>query len=43
VTGLTSAADRARVLDAGFDEHVPIPVAPDDLVRVVARLAARDH
>jgi CheY-like chemotaxis protein len=40
VTGLASDADRVRLLRAGFDRHLPLPVAPDDLVALVANLAA---
>ena len=34
--------DRARALEAGFQQHVPKPVEPDELVRIVGMLAGRD-
>jgi signal transduction histidine kinase/ActR/RegA family two-component response regulator len=39
LTAYARAEDRARALRAGFDEHLPKPVEPRDLVRVIASLA----
>ncbi|MDO9018467.1 MAG: ATP-binding protein [Deltaproteobacteria bacterium] len=39
LTAYARAEDRARALRAGFDEHLPKPVEPSALVRVLARLA----
>jgi signal transduction histidine kinase/DNA-binding response OmpR family regulator len=39
LTAHAAALDRARLLDAGFDRHVPKPVQPPELVAVVAALA----
>jgi len=39
LTAHAGAMDRARLLDAGFDRHVPKPVQPPDLIAVVASLA----
>lgn len=36
LTGQTSAADRARVLRAGFQFHLPKPVHPVHLAGVIA-------
>jgi PAS domain S-box-containing protein len=36
LTGFTRSEDRARVLSAGFAAHVPKPIDPDQLIRVVA-------
>jgi signal transduction histidine kinase/ActR/RegA family two-component response regulator len=41
VTAFARAEDRAQALAAGFQEHLPKPVLPEELVRVVARLAGR--
>jgi CheY-like chemotaxis protein/two-component sensor histidine kinase len=41
VTAYAGVADRARALSAGFDRHVTKPIAPDDLVALVAGLAGR--
>jgi CheY-like chemotaxis protein len=41
VTAFARREDRARSLAAGFQEHIPKPVLPDELVKVVARLAGR--
>ena len=41
VTAYAGVADRARALSAGFDRHVAKPVAPADLVALVASLAGR--
>jgi len=41
LTAYASEQDRASVLAAGFAVHVPKPVDPLDLAKVVARLAAR--
>src|SRR6266850_6834582 len=42
VTGHVTADDRARVLRAGFQFHVPKPVDPDRLVGIVATLAMKE-
>jgi PAS domain S-box-containing protein len=42
LTAYTREEDRARSLAAGFDAHVPKPVEPQELINVVAGLAARD-
>jgi CheY-like chemotaxis protein len=42
LTSLTSAEDRARILRAGFQHHVPKPVEPELLVAVVAVLAIKE-
>ena len=39
VTAFSSAADRAKALDAGFAEHVSKPVDMAKLIEIVARLA----
>jgi CheY-like chemotaxis protein len=39
LTAYASASDRSRLLDAGFDRHVPKPVQPADLIAVLASLA----
>jgi len=41
LTAYASQDDRARALAAGFDGHLPKPVAPADLLEIVARLARR--
>ena len=35
LTGWTSAQDRARALDAGFDQYLTKPVEPAKLVRII--------
>jgi CheY-like chemotaxis protein len=40
VTAHGSPEDRAAVLEAGFDAHMPKPLEPDDLVAVIASLRA---
>lgn len=40
VTAYTSEADRVKALGAGFQWHLPKPVAVDELVSVMTRLAA---
>ena len=40
LTGLTTAEDRARVLEAGFQYHVAKPVDARRLVEIVTTLAA---
>jgi CheY-like chemotaxis protein len=42
VTGHNTAEDRARVLRAGFQFHVPKPVDPNQLVGIVAVLALKE-
>ncbi len=39
LTAHAAALDRAKLLGAGFDRHVPKPVQPPELVTVVAALA----
>jgi signal transduction histidine kinase/CheY-like chemotaxis protein len=41
VTAYAGVADHDRALSEGFDRHVVKPVAPDDLVALVASLAGR--
>ncbi|HEX3531344.1 MAG TPA: response regulator [Thermoanaerobaculia bacterium] len=41
LTAYARAEDRARALAAGFQMHVPKPIDPSALVRMVANLAAR--
>lgn len=41
LTGLTGPEDRARVLRAGFQYHVPKPFEPDVLLGIVALLALK--
>ncbi|HEX7313384.1 MAG TPA: response regulator [Pyrinomonadaceae bacterium] len=40
LTGHAMDEDRARALAAGFSVHIPKPVDPDELLRVVRRLTA---
>jgi CheY-like chemotaxis protein len=40
LTAYAREEDRARALEAGFAAHVAKPVEPDELVEVVARVAA---
>ena len=40
LTGYASAEDRARVLAAGYREHIPKPVDSPRLLAVIAELAA---
>jgi len=40
LTGYASEDDRARALAAGFAAHIPKPVVPDELLRLVRRLTA---
>jgi CheY-like chemotaxis protein len=42
LTSLTSAEDRARILRAGFQHHIPKPVDPEQLVAVVALLNIKE-
>lgn len=37
LTGYAGESDRERVLDAGFEAHIPKPIPVDELVRTVAR------
>ena len=39
LTALASATDRAAATEAGYEEHVPKPVEPVELIAAVARLA----
>lgn len=39
VTAFTSESDRREALRAGFQSHCPKPIALDDLVQVMTRLA----
>jgi CheY-like chemotaxis protein len=41
LTGLGTPADRARALQAGFQDHVAKPIDARQLVRIVTTLAAR--
>ncbi|MBV9923497.1 MAG: response regulator [Acidobacteria bacterium] len=40
LTGHAMDEDRTRALEAGFSVHIPKPVDPDELLRVVRRLTA---
>ncbi len=40
VTAYARDADRRRAMETGFDSYISKPVDPDELVRLVARLAA---
>ena len=40
-TGLTEPEDRARVLRAGYQYHVPEPIRPERLLGIVALLALK--
>jgi signal transduction histidine kinase/CheY-like chemotaxis protein len=40
VTGYGQAGDQRRARDAGFDAHLPKPVAPEHLAAVLGRLAS---
>ncbi len=39
LTAFANQSDRDRTLEAGFQMHLPKPVEPDELVRVLAKLA----
>lgn len=39
LTAYTSANDRRRALEAGYDHHLPKPVDTEELIRVLDRLA----
>ncbi|MDQ3155994.1 MAG: ATP-binding protein [Actinomycetota bacterium] len=41
VTGYARAEDRARILAAGFQAHVPKPVEPIELIATIATVAGR--
>jgi signal transduction histidine kinase/ActR/RegA family two-component response regulator len=41
LTAYVTETDRIRVLQAGFQMHVPKPISPDELIAVVANLAGR--
>jgi signal transduction histidine kinase/ActR/RegA family two-component response regulator len=41
LTAYPRVEDRARALEAGFQLHLPKPVAPDDLTAAIAALAGR--
>jgi signal transduction histidine kinase/ActR/RegA family two-component response regulator len=41
LTAYASEADRIRVLQSGFQIHVPKPISPSELVAVVANLSGR--
>ena len=43
LTAYPRVEDRARALEAGFQIHVPKPVAPDELAAVIASLAGRSE
>jgi CheY-like chemotaxis protein len=38
LTGYTTAADRRRALEAGFNMHLAKPIEPSELIAVVANL-----
>jgi CheY-like chemotaxis protein len=38
VTAFARDDDRRRALEAGFDEHIPKPVDPGQLIDVLARV-----
>jgi signal transduction histidine kinase/CheY-like chemotaxis protein len=42
LTAYARTEDRERALEAGYQEHIPKPVEPDELVEAIANLAARD-
>ena len=42
LTAYASEGDRIRVLQSGFQTHVPKPISPSELVAVVANLAGRN-
>jgi CheY-like chemotaxis protein len=41
VTAFTSAEDRRRALDTGFQAHVAKPIDTEQLVEIVARVSNR--
>jgi CheY-like chemotaxis protein len=41
LTAYPRVEDRARALQAGYQMHVPKPVAPNDLASVIATLTNR--
>jgi len=43
LTAYARGEDRRRVLNAGFQLHAAKPIEPEDLVAIVANLAARTH
>ncbi|MFP5264765.1 MAG: response regulator [Blastocatellia bacterium] len=43
LTAYARAEDRERALMAGYQEHIPKPVEPDDLVEAIAKLAGRNR
>jgi signal transduction histidine kinase/ActR/RegA family two-component response regulator len=43
LTGYARAEDRARILAAGFQAHIPKPVEPVELMAVIATLAQQDR
>jgi CheY-like chemotaxis protein len=42
LTAFSRPEDRVRILRAGFSLHVPKPVDPEELIAIVATLAAND-
>ncbi len=42
LTAYTSEKDRIRALQSGFQIHVPKPISPNEIVAIVANLAARE-
>ena len=40
LTAYARVEDRTRALDAGFDMHVPKPIAPEELLSVLTTLVA---
>jgi hypothetical protein len=43
LTAYARGEDRRRVLSAGFQLHAAKPIEPEELVAIVANLAARTH
>jgi CheY-like chemotaxis protein len=41
LTAYARVEDRVRALEAGYQNHVPKPVEPNELVAVIASLAGR--
>jgi len=41
LTAYARAEDRLRALEAGFQQHVPKPISPEELIAVVASMTGR--
>ena len=41
ITAFTSAADRTKAEEAGFDDHLAMPLDPQKLIEVLERLTKR--